>query len=84
MSIKVCPSCKLQNAASNRNCIKCSSNLTRVSIRSDRKKQHGNLYLAIIQRLFSSALAGGVVVSLFFALMTYLEQPNLSLFTILN
>ncbi|PKL77939.1 MAG: hypothetical protein CVV27_04250 [Candidatus Melainabacteria bacterium HGW-Melainabacteria-1] len=82
MSIKVCPKCQVKNAVGNRNCVKCGRSLIHDRITSDQKK--GNFYLYMMERLFSSVLAGCAVISVFFALMAILNQPAFTIFSFID
>lgn len=77
MSHKLCPKCQKKNAPGNRNCVKCGRTLLYETILSDRKK--GSLSLYIMERVFSSVLVSCAVISIFFAVMTFLRQPAFSI-----
>lgn len=80
----MCPRCQTKNAAFNRACIKCGRNMTYDALQSDSSKKKSNLYIYIMERVFSSVLMGCAVVSIFFALMAYLEQPAFTIFSFLE
>jgi len=73
MTYKECPKCQKHNAIANRNCVKCGRMLLYEPVLHERRRTQTKQYW--LERLFSSVLVGCAVVSLFFALMAFLEQP---------
>jgi hypothetical protein len=78
MAYKACSKCQKSNAISNADCVRCGRSLRHEPIQHEAIGANRRGYW--IERLFSSLLAGGVATGLFFALMTWLDQPLLTVF----
>ncbi|MBF2054350.1 MAG: hypothetical protein IGS03_12935 [Candidatus Sericytochromatia bacterium] len=78
MAYKACSKCQKSNAISNADCVRCGRSLRYEPIQYEAIGANRKAYW--LERFFSSMLAGSVVVSLFFALMNWLDQPVLTVF----
>ena len=78
MTYKACSGCQKTNAISNADCVRCGRSLRDAPIQTE--VMGGSRKRSWLERLFSSMLAGGAAIGLFFALLTWLDQPMLTVF----
>lgn len=74
MSIKVCPKCKKSNAPSNGSCVSCGMTILYTPLKPEKRPR--KIFQEMVNRLFSTVLLGGAVVSVFIVIMAIAKRPE--------